>query len=87
MASLHQPLMILFDEPFAGLSPQNIDFIAESLMRLNESLGITLLFIEHRVRESLNYADRIIGLKFGEKYCDEVVDAELIGNGFNSLFV
>jgi branched-chain amino acid transport system ATP-binding protein len=87
MATLHQPLMILLDEPFAGLSPQNIDFIAESLKQLNENLGITLLFIEHRVRESLNYADRIIGLKFGEKYCDKIVDTDLIDKGLNSLFV
>ena len=68
MATLHQPKMILIDEPFTGLSPQNIDFIAENLKRLNETLGITLVIVEHRVKECLEIANSVIGMKLGDVF-------------------
>ena len=65
MATLHQPKMILVDEPFTGLSPQNIDFITENLQGLNENLEITILIVEHRVKECLKIANRVIAMKLG----------------------
>ena len=65
MATLHQPKMILVDEPFTGLSPQNITFIAENLKALNEKSEITLLIVEHRVKECSRIANKVIGLKLG----------------------
>jgi branched-chain amino acid transport system ATP-binding protein len=50
MASLHQPKMILVDEPFTGLSPKNITFVIENLRTLNTENGITLMIVEHRVK-------------------------------------
>lgn len=68
MAILHQPKMILYDEPFTGLSPHNINIIANILKDLNESFCMTLLLIEHRVKECLVIADKVIGLKYGMVY-------------------
>lgn len=65
MAIMHQPKMILIDEPFTGLAPHNIEFIAENLKGLNERLGITLVIVEHRVKEFLKIASHIIGMKIG----------------------
>jgi branched-chain amino acid transport system ATP-binding protein len=65
MAIMHQPKMILIDEPFTGLAPHNIEFIAENLKGLNERLGITLVIVEHRVKEFINIASHIIGMKIG----------------------
>jgi len=64
MAILHEPKMILLDEPFTGLSPQNITFVTDNLKILNKS-GITFLIVEHRIRECLEIANRVIGLKLG----------------------
>jgi branched-chain amino acid transport system ATP-binding protein len=66
MATLHQPKMILIDEPFAGLSSKNIQFIADNLKALNERLGITLVIVEHRVKECLMIASRVVGMKLGK---------------------
>jgi len=60
--------MILIDEPFTGLSPQNIDFIAENLKELNKTLGITLVIVEHRVKECLEIAKVVMGMKMGKIY-------------------
>lgn len=87
MATLHQPKMILVDEPFTGLSPQNITFVAENLRALNQKSGITLLIVEHRVKESSRIANRVIGLKFGKVFSDGEVNSNFNINQLNEVFV
>ena len=87
MAVLHQPKIILYDEPFTGLSPQNITFIAENLKALNEENGVTLLIVEHRVKECFRIADRVIGLKLGMIFCNAKNNEMFNINEFNTLFL
>ena len=87
MATLHQPKMILIDEPFTGLSPQNIIFVTENLKALNEKSGITLLIVEHRVKECSRIANRVIGLKLGRVLSETEVNATFNINKLNSVFV
>ncbi|OGS71860.1 MAG: hypothetical protein A3F91_02155 [Flavobacteria bacterium RIFCSPLOWO2_12_FULL_35_11] len=87
MATLHQPKMILVDEPFTGLSPQNITLVAENLKALNEGSGITLLIVEHRVKECLGIANRVIGLKLGRVFSETEVNVNYNINELNSVFV
>ena len=68
MAILHQPKLIMIDEPFSGLSPNNITFVAENLKILNEINGIALLIVEHRVKESLLFVNSVISLKLGRVF-------------------
>jgi len=87
MALLHQPKMILYDEPFAGLSPHNIDVIANSLKDLNEFFCTTLLLIEHRVKECIVFADKLIGLKYGMVYNSIKLNENYDIQEFYSVFV
>lgn len=87
MATLHQPKMILLDEPFTGLSEQNISLVIENIMALNRDSGITFLMVEHRVKESLRVANRIIGLKFGAKFDFWVNNDTFNIKNLNNLFV
>lgn len=64
MALLNQPKVLLFDEPLAGLSGENVKMLIGYLTQIKEN-GTTLVLIEHRVKELLQFADRIIGLKLG----------------------
>ncbi|MBV5303098.1 MAG: ATP-binding cassette domain-containing protein [Chlorobium sp.] len=89
MATLHQPKMILVDEPFTGLSPQNIDFIAENLKVLNRQNEITLVIVEHRVKECLEFSNRMVGMKLGNVFMriniiPNIIDYE---HDFHLLFV
>ena len=87
MGILHQPKMILVDEPLIGLSPQNIIFVAENLKLLNEKNGVTLLIVEHRIKESIRIANKIIGLKLGRIVNNINMDINLDINELNSIFV
>lgn len=87
MAILHQPKMILIDEPFNGLSPQNITFVTENLKRLNEKEGISFLIVEHRIKESYLIARRIISLKLGKVYSIGKADSTLSLKELNAVFI
>lgn len=87
MAILHQPKMILIDEPFNGLSPQNIAFVRENLKMLNEKEGISFLIVEHRIKESYILARKVISLKLGKVYRIENVNLDFDAQDFQEVFV
>ena len=66
MASLHEPKLILIDEPLIGLSGKNLGFVMENLKLLNERSGTTLVIVEHRVREMMGWMTRVVGMQLGE---------------------
>jgi branched-chain amino acid transport system ATP-binding protein len=61
-----KPEIILCDEVFSGLSMSEIASMVPLLERLQME-GMTLVMIEHRLRELFSVADRILVLNFGEK--------------------
>lgn len=71
MAMVNRPKLLLFDEPLAGLSENNINLVLEYIEQLKQK-GITLVLVEHKVKEFFSYADIIIGLKFGYLYTDNL---------------
>ena len=87
MATLHQPKMILLDEPFSGLSPKNITFIIENLRTLNNKSEVTLLIVEHRIKECLQIINRIIGLKLGKVFNEMEVSGHFNMNELNPVFI
>jgi len=64
MSMVNRPKLLLFDEPLAGLSENNINLVLEYIEQLKQK-GITLVLVEHKVKELFSYADTIIGLKLG----------------------
>lgn len=87
MASIHEPKMILIDEPFNGLSPQNIAYIVENLKNLNENSEMTLLIVEHRIKECLRIANRVIGLKLGKLFSEMEVNPTFNITELNLVFI
>ncbi|MBW2064850.1 MAG: ABC transporter ATP-binding protein [Deltaproteobacteria bacterium] len=61
-----RPEMILCDEVFSGLSMSEIASMVPLIEKLQME-GITLVMIEHRLRELFQVAGRIMVLNFGEK--------------------
>ena len=61
-----KPEMIICDEVFSGLSMSEIASMVPLIERLHME-GITLIMIEHRLRELFQVANRIMVLNFGEK--------------------
>jgi ABC-type branched-subunit amino acid transport system ATPase component len=63
------PLLCLLDEPFAGLSQEEIRrYLA--LMREMQKRGVTFLVVEHNMRAVMTMCDRIIVLDHGDKIAE-----------------
>jgi branched-chain amino acid transport system ATP-binding protein len=61
-----KPEIIICDEIFSGLSMSEIASMVPLIERLQMD-GITLIMIEHRLRELFQVANRVMVLNFGEK--------------------
>lgn len=64
MAMINQPKLLLYDEPLSGLSGSNIQLVLHYIEKLKQN-DTTLVLVEHKIKELLSHADRIIGLKLG----------------------
>jgi branched-chain amino acid transport system ATP-binding protein len=64
-----RPEVIICDEVFSGLSMSEIASMVPLVERLRMR-GVTLIMIEHRLRELFTVADRVVVLNFGEKLAE-----------------
>jgi ABC-type branched-subunit amino acid transport system ATPase component len=64
-----EPRVILFDEPAAGLTPAELDRLAE-IVRGIAQRGIAVLLIEHDMRFLLPLASRVVVLNFGARIAE-----------------
>lgn len=53
------PVLILYDEPFAGLDPISLGIVANLIRTLNDALSATSILVTHNVPESFAIADMI----------------------------
>ncbi len=51
------PMLVLYDEPFAGLDPISLGVVGQLIRQLNDALGITSVVVTHDVYESLKMVD------------------------------
>jgi len=59
------PLLTMYDEPFAGLDPITLNVIAELIRRLNDALGTTSIIVTYDVSESLKVVDYVYVISDG----------------------
>jgi len=59
------PMLIMYDEPFAGLDPISLGVIGNLIRRLNDALGATSIVVTHDVQESLKMVDYVYYLSDG----------------------
>jgi len=53
------PLLVMYDEPFAGLDPISLGIVGQLIRKLNDALGITSVVVTHDIYESLKIVDYI----------------------------
>jgi phospholipid/cholesterol/gamma-HCH transport system ATP-binding protein len=66
-AIVHQPRILLCDEPFSGLDPISVRRIEELLVALNRTHGMTILIVSHHIPSTLRMADHVL-LLLGERH-------------------
>ena len=62
---MHEPRLVLMDEPSAGLAPIITHQVFESIRRLNREIGLTVLMIEQNARQGLEASHRGYVLEMG----------------------
>lgn len=69
-ALMQKPEVILADEPVASLDPQNAANVMDLLFQVCLENQITVICTLHQVDLALQWANRIVGLRHGEKVLD-----------------
>lgn len=70
---MHQPTMLLLDEPFAGINPGLIDVIVGHLQKLRDQ-GMTVLLVEHNLPMVSKLCDRIAVINSGKVIINDLPD-------------
>lgn len=69
---LHEPKLIILDEPFSGLDPVNANLIKEEIYQLAKK-GSTIIFSTHRMEQVEEICDHIVLINKGRKILDGTV--------------
>jgi ABC-type branched-subunit amino acid transport system ATPase component/ABC-type branched-subunit amino acid transport system permease subunit len=70
-----EPVLLLLDEPTAGIAQRETEALGDLLVRLKESLGLTLLVIEHDIPLVMGISDRVLAMESGSLIADGTPDA------------
>lgn len=69
---LHEPKLIILDEPFSGLDPVNANLIKDEIYGLAQR-GSTVIFSTHRMEQVEEICDHIVLVNLGRKILDGTV--------------
>lgn len=59
------PLMVMYDEPFAGQDPISMGMLVDLIRSLNDALGLTSIVVSHDLAETSTIADYMVVLAEG----------------------
>ena len=66
---LHEPPLLILDEPFSGLDPVNSNLIKDEIFKLSKK-GTTIIFSTHRMEQVEEICDHIVLVNKGKKVLD-----------------
>ncbi|GAB5495558.1 MAG: ATP-binding cassette domain-containing protein [Phycisphaerales bacterium] len=71
---IHEPELLILDEPFSGLDPVNMRLLRDLIREINEK-GTTIIFSTHVMAQAEQLCDNIVMIHKGEKVLDDPLDA------------
>jgi ABC-2 type transport system ATP-binding protein len=83
-ALVHEPAVLICDEPTVGVDPQSRNHVFESIERLRAG-GTTLLYTTHYMEEAQRLCDRVAIMDHGKILAVDTVDALIEAHGGASL--
>lgn len=70
---IHEPELIILDEPFSGLDPLNVELLKESVKDLNNN-GATIIFSTHRMEHVEELCEELCILNKGKQVVSGNID-------------
>jgi ABC-2 type transport system ATP-binding protein len=70
---LHQPELLIVDEPFGGLDPVNTQMVKELLLEQHQQ-GVTIILCSHQMHQVEELCDRIVLIDHGKVMLDGALD-------------
>ncbi len=68
-AVLHKPSLLIFDEPFSGFDPINVDIITREILKMRDN-GSTIIFSTHNMESVEQLCDHIALIDKSKKILD-----------------
>lgn len=63
---MHDPKILIMDEPTVGIDPQSRNYILEMVRNLNRERGLTVLYTSHYMEEVEKLCDRVYIMDYGQ---------------------
>ncbi len=60
------PELVMYDEPFSGLDPISLATAARLIRQLNDSMGLTSVFVSHELEQTFAISDHVVILANGK---------------------
>jgi phospholipid/cholesterol/gamma-HCH transport system ATP-binding protein len=68
------PMLMMYDEPFAGLDPISLAIIGDLIRSLNDALGASSIIVTHDIQESMKIVDYIYFVSEGKIVAEGTVE-------------
>jgi branched-chain amino acid transport system ATP-binding protein len=65
-----RPRFLLMDEPASGLTHGEVDELADTILRIRDEFGLTVLLVEHHMSMVMRISDRVVAMEFGRKIAE-----------------
>jgi branched-chain amino acid transport system ATP-binding protein len=69
-ALANEPVLLLLDEPTAGMNLNETGILMDFILRLRDELSLTILLIEHDMRVVMGISDQVTVLDYGVKIAE-----------------
>lgn len=86
MALAPQPKLLLLDEPAAGMGPEESEFTADLVTRINDE-GITVIFIDHDMDFVKRIAKRVTVLHHGRVFAEGMMSEIEANEGVRQIYL
>jgi branched-chain amino acid transport system ATP-binding protein len=65
-----RPKFLLMDEPAAGLTHGEVDELSETVKKIRDDFGLTVLLVEHHMAMVMGISDKVVAMDFGKKIAE-----------------